>query len=113
MFDNRKAMELQNLYGVENFRKLTIRQMLGREKLIELLQCSPTDIMGNHGIGALADHLIANDVVPVVRCKDCKHYKPMKPLPNYDGHVKYCCRSAYKKVADNDFCSWGERKDNG
>ena len=33
-----------------------------REKLIELLQCSPTDIMGNHGVGALADHLIANGV---------------------------------------------------
>ena len=33
-----------------------------REKLIELLQCSPTDIMGNRGVGALADHLIANGV---------------------------------------------------
>ena len=33
-----------------------------REKLIELLQCSPTDIMGNPGVGALADHLIANGV---------------------------------------------------
>lgn len=33
-----------------------------REKLIELLQCSPTDIVGNHGVGALADHLIAHGV---------------------------------------------------
>lgn len=33
-----------------------------REKLIELLQCSPTDIMGNRGVGALADHLISNGV---------------------------------------------------
>ena len=33
-----------------------------REKLIELLQCSPTDVMGNRGVGALADHLIANGV---------------------------------------------------
>ena len=33
-----------------------------RETLIELLQCSPTDIMGNRGVGALADHLIANGV---------------------------------------------------
>lgn len=33
-----------------------------RENLIELLQGSPTDIMGNHGVGALADHLIANGV---------------------------------------------------
>jgi hypothetical protein len=33
-----------------------------REKLIELLQSSPADIMGNHGVGAMADHLIANGV---------------------------------------------------
>lgn len=33
-----------------------------RKNLIELLQSSPTDIMGNHGVGALADHLIASGV---------------------------------------------------
>ena len=33
-----------------------------REKLIELLQSAPTDIIGNHGVGALADHLIAHGV---------------------------------------------------
>lgn len=33
-----------------------------REKLVELLQSAPTDIMGNHSVGALADHLIANGV---------------------------------------------------
>ena len=33
-----------------------------REKLVELLQCSPTDIMGNRGVGALADRLIAHGV---------------------------------------------------
>ena len=33
-----------------------------RKKLAELLQSAPADIMGNHGAGALADHLIANGV---------------------------------------------------
>ena len=33
-----------------------------REKLVELLQSAPVDIMGNHGVGALADHLISNGV---------------------------------------------------
>lgn len=33
-----------------------------REKLVELLQSAPADIMGNHGVGELADHLIANGV---------------------------------------------------
>ena len=33
-----------------------------REKLVELLQSAPADIMGNHGVGALADYLIAHGV---------------------------------------------------
>ena len=31
-----------------------------REKLVELLQSAPADIIGNHGIGALAYHLCPN-----------------------------------------------------
>lgn len=37
--------------------------MTDREKLIELLQHSPTDAMGNHGVGAMADHLMDNGLV--------------------------------------------------
>ena len=33
-----------------------------REKLVELLQSAPADIMGNHGVGELADHLISHGV---------------------------------------------------
>ena len=51
------------------------------------------------------------DAVEVVRCKDCKHYHPMKPYPSYNGHTNYCCRCATVKVGDNDFCSYGERRD--
>lgn len=36
--------------------------MTAREKLIELFQCCPRDIMGNCGIGKIADHLLANGV---------------------------------------------------
>ena len=72
-----------------------------REKLIELLQTSPMDIVGNHPIGSLADWLIANGVTIPVRCKDCTEY---------NGH-RYC-RYTEIVVLDNDFCSYGERKDN-
>lgn len=41
------------------------------------------------------------DAVEVVRCKDCKYF--------YDG---VCSIHADKVLMDNDdFCSWGERKD--
>jgi hypothetical protein len=37
--------------------------MTYKERLIELLQHSPTDAMGNHGVGAMADHLMDNGLV--------------------------------------------------
>jgi len=57
------------------------------------------------------------DAVEVVRCKDCKHYKEGELLaPN-----KFCFRLMHPtenrhigyNFSDNDFCSYGERKDNG
>lgn len=41
------------------------------------------------------------DAVPVVRCKDCKHYD------NYIGDCMECDRF----VCDDDYCSFGELKD--
>ena len=49
------------------------------------------------------------DVVEIMRCKDCEHYKP-QPTRN-NGKTKYCCRSAYVRVNSDDFCSYGERKE--
>jgi hypothetical protein len=57
------------------------------EKIIERLKNAPTA-----------------DVVPVVRCKNCKHLTE-------DG---LCFRNiggvGYKKASQDDFCSYGERK---
>ena len=100
-----------------------------REKLIELLAIkvcdaySPTcDEWQPHNCGKcyandcriadLADHLIANDVVQVVRCKDCKHYD------NSEG-IQWChLNSKFGKFAmdwhsfpEDGFCFYGERKD--
>lgn len=45
----------------------------------------------------LADHLIENDVIPVVRCKDCKYWN------NGD-----CYR--IELTRPDDYCSYGEQK---
>ena len=74
-----------------------------RENLIELV--SQVQYLG--GLEEkVADHLIANDVVQVVRCKDCKHRE------NLLG--EFCC-PYYEDlpVEDDHFCAYGERKDNG
>lgn len=56
------------------------------------------------------------DVVPVVRCKDCKYYRVSTMLaPN-----KFCFRLKHPvedrpigyNFAPDDFCSYGEREEN-
>ena len=115
MLDAREIMELQKLSGMEKFSKLTVKQALDREKLIALLEnrrCEASEVCGsmNNGFGAwYADHLIANDVVPVVRCKACDWYRE-------DGSIcvnPHCGKSFYGcRVRQDHFCSYGERKDN-
>lgn len=45
------------------------------------------------------------DAVPVVRCKDCKYYKP----DEYECGCDFAGGLPYVKAGD--FCSYGERKE--
>ncbi|WP_278869961.1 WDGH domain-containing protein [Leyella stercorea] len=59
----------------------------------------------------------ADDVAPVVRCKDCKYYRVSALLAPH----KFCFRLKHPEedrpigynFAPDDFCSYGERKDGG
>ena len=49
----------------------------------------------------------AADVVPVVRCEDCKYWQD-----NNGGYPHEECRWGHGETPDaNDFCSYGTRKD--
>ena len=50
------------------------------------------------------------DAVEVVRCRDCKHYKPQKKSAHWENSANYCIRVVTIKVQPDDFCSYGERK---
>lgn len=56
----------------------------------------------------IAKEIIRNaptvDAVPVVRCKDCKYYKP----DEYECGCDFAGGLPYVKAGD--FCSYGERK---
>lgn len=41
----------------------------------------------------------------LVRCKDCKHR-----IPNPHG---YTCKKIFKEVSLDDYCAWGERREDG
>jgi hypothetical protein len=45
------------------------------------------------------------DAVEVVRCKDCRMYSPESVI------VPAYCTICGEEKADDDFCSWGERKE--
>ena len=47
--------------------------------------------------------------VPVVRCKDCKSFVPFVEPYHKAGQ---CNRKMIGLVGEEDFCSYGERKDN-
>ena len=51
------------------------------------------------------------DAVEVVRCRDCKHYKPQKKSAHWENRANYCNRIVTIKTQPYDFCSYGERKD--
>lgn len=56
------------------------------------------------------------DVVEVVRCGKCKHWKFKRKgvIDNYIGDCHndnlYCCSSNKPIMRENDFCSYGERR---
>ena len=55
---------------------------------------------------------IRNDVVQVVRCKDCKHYLI---ADEFEGGKRYMCEVNHFSYINSDgdmrYCSYGERKD--
>ena len=95
-----------------------------REKLIGLLDDALLSVnWDSHDYpdtDSAAEILIANDVLPVVRCKDCKH-----SVWDEENEMWKCVESAYYDEDSGEwfgfyeyhngdfFCADGERKDNG
>ena len=48
------------------------------------------------------------DLVPVVRCKDCKKYIPCQKLPI--GTSKWCDMFD-RATCEMNYCGWGERRE--
>lgn len=78
-----------------------------KDRLIELIQNSVNGC-ARHWAEIIADYLIKNDVVPVVRCRECKHFKTNINKENYcDIHST---RWDKFYVNENEYCSRGEKR---
>lgn len=98
-----------------------------RDRLVELLCNLPEQeciTLGGRKIGkvyqtvgTIADHLIENGVAVPVRCRECKEFiskdnldKEEYPNPlDCDG----LCDNTDKYTYADDYCSYGEREENG
>ena len=79
-----------------------------RDRLVELLQdtlCEWECDVQPKTVLQIAEHLVENGVVPVVRCKDCKHLM-------FSDCYGECSRGYMGIVSPDDYCSYGERKCN-
>ena len=66
----------------------------------------PKTIVLEH-LQQIIEDISANNIMEVVRCKDCKYRKT-------EDCAMYCeceCGEQHTWENDNDFCSYGERKD--
>lgn len=60
------------------------------------------------------DHAPTIDAVPVVRCRECKHWKPTGSQAGSSfSDMEYIGGCEFKKycIRESDFCSYGERKE--
>ena len=82
-----------------------------REKLIQILSVPifPHELADPNEV--VADYLLDNDVVPVVRCKDCEY--GMKSLLQSPSEERtHLCRKLNEYRRADHFCSFGERRKN-
>ena len=78
--------------------------MTDSEKLIGILRVPIYPHELADPIEAVADYLLDNDVVPVVRCKDCVHMEC-----RFNG--RFCkVWQMFHGEGDEGFCSYGERR---
>lgn len=81
-------------------RKAVIKLITSRYENPEICECEINEIP-------------AADVAPVVRCRDCKHYREQRTKRH--GNLIFRCTRMGKydmdyPVKPDDFCSYGERK---
>ena len=80
------------------------------DKLSEVLERNFGHTGGASALKQLIDEQPTADVVEVVRCKKCKHFKQSRKSENEGSQIGLCWELGTTVTKDN-FCSYGERKE--
>ena len=84
--------------------------MTDREKLIELLDMN-CGYVAEMKAEELADYLISEGAAIPVRCGECRYYEEHTQNNYYCGRAEEFSEIITNWVEPNDFCSYGERKE--
>ena len=76
---------------------------------VSCVDCSLLMNDGNCRFETMIREALATDAVPLVRCRECKHYD----TADFDGDILCGCtlHSAMVDITPDSFCSYGERKE--
>jgi hypothetical protein len=96
----------------QNRKGETLMGIMNPSKLRNFLKRLPYAHFDNStkiAIETLITKYLNGEIAPVVRCKDCRDYKPN---PYSEGNEKLCmCWADWIPTEPDDFCSCGERKE--
>lgn len=83
-------------------------EYIEREAAMQVFLAEKPDAHYPGWYAGLLEEIPTADVAPVVRCKDCTHTTLYK-----DSEGLYCTSicGLFTRVMDDDYCSYGERKD--
>ena len=70
--------------------------------------CHIAECFQGYEANEIVDKMPTVDAVEVVRCKDCKHFWLPQGFCTHDRH-EYQTQAVWQE--DDDFCSYGERRD--
>lgn len=82
-------------------------EYIKREAVIEAIMSEPPDAHYPQWYVDKIKCIPAADVAPVVRCKDCR-WRGREDCAMF---YRCNCGEQHTWETDNDFCSWGERRD--
>lgn len=93
---------------IEREAALAICEQEYQERLKQADWCGDT-VAWN--IGGAIKGLPAADVAPVVRCRECRKWDADPDSYGKDDGPKGKCMKSFEETYDNDFCSYGERRE--
>ena len=87
-------------------------RLIDADKFILSLMDASLSSVDEDTILDLVDSIPTVDAVPVVRCEKCKHWDSDPDTYGADDGPKGKCMKSFETMCADDFCSYGERKEN-